>query len=361
MDVRRFVIAAAVAAAVILSAPFSQLLFTEIGAIWPRQFRAIAIGATAVPIGAVFLFAFLRIRERRAPRYLAFVLGVALGAGSIVITGLSFGESFHFVEYGLVALLFYRAWRPIEDGSVILLPVLAGTLAGTLDEWFQWFIPIRTGEARDVGLNTIAIGCGLLFALAIDPPPHLRLALRRESVPRVGAWAAALVAIFGLFFQSVHLGYDISDDEAGSFRSHDTAAGLSAAGLDRAERWRDRPPVVLCRLSREDRYMAEGLWHVQERNRAWDDGDAFAAWHENRILEKFFTPVLDTPLYASASGHRWPAEQRADAEVRTAGDSRAYVSDAQPSPVYVWPKPLFWAAHLFLLAMILRLCRRFSS
>jgi len=314
-----------------------------------------------VPAAAFFLFALFRIRERRGSRYLTLALGVAIGAGYIVITGLSFAESFHFVEYGLVALLFYRAWRPMEDGSALLLPVLAGTLAGTFDEWFQWFIPIRAGEARDVGLNTIAIGCGLLFAIAIDPPARLRLALRRESVPRAGAWAAALVLIFGLFVQSVHLGYDISDDEAGSFRSHYTAAGLSAAGLERAQRWRDRPPVVMRRLSREDQYMAEGLWHVQRRNQAWSAGDAFSAWHENRILEKFFAPVLDTPSYVSASGHRWPPEQRIDAEQRAAGDRGAYVSDAQPSPVYVWPKPLYWAAHLFLLALILRLCLRFSS
>ena len=38
-----------------------------------------------------------------------------------------------------------------------------------------------------------------------------------------------------------------------------------------------------------------------------------------------------------------------------------YVSDAQPVPVYAWPKALYWAAHLVLVAAIVVLCRRSSS
>ena len=62
--------------------------------------------------------------------------------------------------------------------------------------------------------------------------------------------------------------------------------------------------------------MSEGLLHVQERNRQWDAGNPTAAWFENRILEKYFAPVLDTPSYVSRTGHRWPAAQRADARAR---------------------------------------------
>ena len=78
-------------------------------------------------------------------------------------------ESFHFVEYGLLTLLFYRVWRPIGDLSVFVLPVLAGLLVGTLDEWLQWFVPSRVGEMRDVVLNGVAIACGLLFSIGFEP------------------------------------------------------------------------------------------------------------------------------------------------------------------------------------------------
>ena len=112
---------------------------------------------------------------------------------------------------------------------------------------------------------------------------------------------------------------------------------LDAASRDRAERWRRDPPIVLRRLSREDQYLAEGLSHVRRRNAAWSAGDIQLAWRENRILERFYEPVLDAHTYASANGNRWPEEQRADAASRAAGadliihNARIYTLDpAQP-------------------------------
>ena len=48
--------------------------------------------------------------------------------------------------------------------------MLAAFTVGTFDEWLQWFIPFRVGEAHDVFINLAAIVCGLLFALALQPP-----------------------------------------------------------------------------------------------------------------------------------------------------------------------------------------------
>lgn len=363
---RRFALALGVAAAVILSAPFAQQAFTAASAAWPRQFRALGISATAGPAAVALVAALVRIREFRALRYMALALGFTIGAGYILINGLGFGESFHFVEYGLLALLFYRAWRPRgpegeADASLVLLPLLSGAVAGVLDEWFQWFLPFRVGEARDVGLNTVALGCGLLVAIAVGPPTRVTLALRPRSLRRVGGLAGAVVVAFALFFQSVHLGYDIADGEIGVFRSRYSAAGLDAAARARAETWRDRPPVVVRRVSREDQYLSEGIWHVQRRNDAWAAGDAFGAWRENLILEEYYAPVLDAPSYSSTSGHRWPPEQRADAAARAAADHRAYVSTAYPTPSYAWPRTIYWGAHAMLLAAIAALCWRYGS
>jgi hypothetical protein len=349
---RRFAVALVTGVAIILSAPVAQQLFTEAGARWPGQFRAIGIGATGLPAGAALLFAAARIRDRHLLRCLALVLSAGVAVGYVLVGGLSFGESFHFVEYGLLAVLLYRAWRSVEDGSVFVLPALAGILVATLDEWFQWFIPIRVGEARDVALNGVAIGCGLLLALAIDPPDRLTLALRAESRRWVGAWAAAAVVVFGLFFQSVHLGYTISDDEGRTFRSRFSPRDLVTASDERAVRWRASPPIAVRRLSREDQYLSEGLWHVQRRNEAWSAGDARGAWHEHRILETFYSPVLDAPSYVGAAGQRWPPGQRADAAARAAADRRPYTSDAHPFPLYSWPKAIVWGAQGVLLAAV---------
>ena len=148
---------------------------------WPGQFRTIAMSATAVPVAVALLVAVFRIRDRHALRYAALALGLGAGAAFIVLGEVGFGEAFHFVEYGVLAILFYRACVTFDDAASVAVPLLACVIVGVIDEWFQWFIPIRTGEVRDVLLNVVAAGCGLLLAMAVHPPRYLTLSLDRRS------------------------------------------------------------------------------------------------------------------------------------------------------------------------------------
>jgi hypothetical protein len=361
MRASRFVAAAAVSALVILWAPFISQVRSGIQKAFPGQFVAIVGAVVGISIAAALIVAVARIRERRALRYGAMLAAVALGATYAFATRSGIPEvdaveRFHFVEFGLITLLFYRAWRPLGDGSIFVLPVLAGVLVGTLEEWFQWFIPVRVGEVKDVFLNCAAIASGLLFSIGVEPPASFAVSIRPGSRRGIGLLGAAVVLVFAMFFQSVHLGYEIADEDA-AFRSRYSAGHLAALSAERAERWKRDPPARLRRLSREDQYMTEGVTHVQERNEMWAAGDRVAAWKENRILEKYYAPVLDTPSYVSRTGHRWPAEQRADAEATVArtpaaDHPRAYASAAHPSPIYTWPKPLFWAVVAVLMGAI---------
>ena len=335
--VLRLASAAAAAAAIILSAPFAQELFNILSTTWPQQFRNIAIAATAVPTGIALLAAIARIHNRHLLRYGLLALAAIVGAGYIIIDALSVTETFHFVEYGVLGFLFYGVWRSVTDPSLLVLPILATTIAGTFDEWFQWFIPIRAGEARDVVLNAVAGACGVLVALAVDPPERLELRLQVGSGRRITWCTVAAGAVFAAFFLTVHVGYDVTDPEVGSFPSRYRADALVRASQDRAKRWRSRPPVVQRRLSREDHYLTEGLWHVARRNGAWAAGDVVTAWRENRILEKFYAPVLDSPTYAGRTGHRWPAAQRVDAGERGGSKASPYASHDYAYPLYVWP------------------------
>ena len=240
----RFVLATVTAAAVIFSAPYVQLAFTATHGAWPEQANAITVGATAVPVAVALGFALLRIRDRRAVRYGALASAVAIGAGYTRVSSLVGAETFHFVEYGLLGWLAYRASHRVEDASLVVVPLLAGTIVGTLDEFFQWFIPFRTGEARDVMLNVVGAGCGLLFALAVDPPAKLTTTLHRASRARVVTWAAMACLVCAWFFITVHVGYEVRDPEIGLFRSRYPAAELARLARDRAGRWRLRPPVA---------------------------------------------------------------------------------------------------------------------
>jgi hypothetical protein len=185
----------------------------------------------------------------------------------------------------------------------------------------------------------------LTFSIAVDPPDTFSRQLRRGSQTRLGLAAAVVLLVLAAFVHAIHLGYEIRRDDIGSFKSRYRVERLEALAADRAARWRTDPPIVLRRLSREDQYMDEGLWHVRRRNDAWTAGDYVTAWKENRILEEFFAPVLDTPSYVAAAGHRWQPEHRADAERRSGAMGLVrYVSDAEPRPIVTWSKPLFWVA-----------------
>lgn len=346
-----FVLAIAVAVTVVLSAPFVGQIRDWIRTTFPGHF-VLVVGVIGGSVLAGALVAAARqIRDRRALRYGAIALALAIAAVYSIATAAVRPESraverFHFLEYGLIAFLFYRAWRPLGDPAIVLLPVLAGVIVGAVEEWFQWFIPIRVGEIRDVYLNLVAVGCGLLFSIAVLPPASFRISLHPTSVTRVCRMAAATVFTLAMFIQVLHLGHAITDADVGTFTSRYSGEHLLALQAERVVTWKTNPPpLVVKRLSREDQYLSEGIEHVMERNERWSAGEFTASWFENRILEKYFAPVLDTPSYAGKSGHRWPPEQRADGEARmnAAGTlASAYVSAAYPYRILTWNKSLFW-------------------
>jgi hypothetical protein len=210
----------------------------------------------------------------------------------------------------------------------------------------------------DIFLNGVAIACGLVFSVGALPPASFSWKWHPGSLRQVGHVAAAFVLAFAAFFHVVHLGYDIQDDEIGSFKSRYSRASLEAMAASKAEEWRVHPLLVLHRVSREDQYMTEGVTHVQKRNELLAANDAAGAWNENRILERYYAPVLDTPSYISRTGHRWPAEQRADVQARTPAVRAEFRSAANPYPIYAWPRVPFWLVSIAAAAIIWTSCVR---
>jgi hypothetical protein len=289
----------------------------------------------------------LVIRDRRLERYgwIAAALLLAAGYGFVVRTGVAdsdAAERFHFVQYGVLAFLFYKAWRPLGDGAVFILPLLACVIVGTVDEWVQWFVPGRVGEAKDALLNLMAGVAGTMFAIGVDPPPRGVRSLSSSSRHRVGIACAILFMVFGGFFHSVHLGHQIVDSAAGVFYSRYDEDTLLAVSAARRAQWRSAPPLTWSRYSREDQYLAEGIAHVRRRNQRWDEGHLLAARQENLILEKYYAPVLDTPSYIAATPHRWSDAQRASADAVPGPGFMIYESDALDYLVVTWPPTLYW-------------------
>jgi hypothetical protein len=341
--------AIAASIALILAAPAIGSARSALRAAFPGTFSRVIEAGLALVAMAAIAAALAGIRTRRLVRYGALAAALAIAWGYSAATGsadpaIRAVERVHFVEFGLIAWLFLRVWRTRHDASAIVAPFLAAFVAGIGDEAFQWFLPARVGELADVALNGVAIGCGLLAGAAITPPADLGGRWIGSSIRLVARLLAVAVVAVAAFVHVVHLGHRVDVPGVGTFESRYAVAELEALGHDRSAAWRQAPPLARPpRFSREDQFMTEGLQHVQARNTAWDRGDAFTAWRENGILERFFAAVLDTPSYVARGGHRWSAAHRADAERRIAGsEARGYASRAFPYPILVWPPMAVW-------------------
>jgi hypothetical protein len=344
----RLAVAVAVAAIVVGGAPVAGMARSRLQQRLGPRFSLVLTAAVVGLAGLGLLRGAVAARPFTSARLAA--LGGALGVAAAWVAwmgqtdpAIRAVELVHFLEYGLITAAFHRVWRDRDPVTAVALPGLSAGLAGVAEEWWQWFLPARVGEIKDVALNAVAIGCALVVLRAFAPPPA-------GHAPRA-AWAparrlaAVVVVALAAFVHTVHLGVRVVDGPR-AFDSRFTPAELDRAAAARARAWAGAPPLVRPdRLSREDQYATEGLQHVQARNQAWAAGDAATAWHENLVLERFFAPVLDTPSYVSKTGHRWSPGQRAEAAGRAAaGTGAPFVSAAFPYPLWRLPAPAVWAS-----------------
>jgi hypothetical protein len=339
---------------IVATAPFVAVLREAVQGRFGLGYLRWVTGALALVAAAALAWAVVRIRERRALRYGALVLAAALVALQVAFwtTGaaeVDMVERVHLAEYGLLAILFARALRPRHDDRLLpVLALLALALASLADEGVQWLTPVRVGDGRDVLLNLWAGVVGLLFGLALAPPRGLlRPAGERSRRLAAGLGAAAVLA-GALFFDLAHLGHEVHDPRAGVFLSWHSPEALARSADERARRWaaggvpRDRP------LAREDQFRTEAGWHVIARNDALTAGDLDTAWHENRILERWYGPFVGRP------GYRWPRVQRDHIrdELRARDPAALAPSPRYRSPALAGrvvagpPRALWWAGAL---------------
>ncbi len=354
---KRFLPALALVVTIVATAPFvgliRDLLFDRFGGGAVRGIALALLGLAA----CAFLYAIVRIRHQRLLRYGALALAAGLlwlqetvlSAGiadASLASRVSVVEKIHLVEYGLLAYLLYRAFKPTGDLAMLLLPLLWVAIAGVADEGMQWLVETRLGEIRDVFLNLYAGLCGLIFSLALDPPKSFtwNLVPRRRRLTTDTTGLAVLA--MGLFFNLAHLGYQHVDPEIGRFLSWHTLDELRDAAADRELRWRDDPPTELSPWRREDYFLTEAAWQVNHRNERFQAGDPYLAARANRILEKHYSPFLDLNSFRGSGRHRYPPAVRDELETKAPRrDPAHYVSPVLEHRIYTWPsKPLFFAA-----------------
>lgn len=328
-------------------APYVGVLRKELFESFPMGSLLAVGGCLLLIAGGALLYAFLRIRSRRVPRFLGLIGAVLLvwgqnfgfGAGDIEVNVI---EKIHIVEYGLLAWWIYLALlRGSEEAegdlSLLLLPLVGVCLAGTLDETVQGLVATRSGDVQDIGLDVYSGACGLLFALSLEPPQRFSWHLgRRKWVLR---WAALAILGVGLFFSQAHLGYMIEDPEIGQFRSWHRPEVLKQLAGRRAVAWRVEPPGTKTSPWRlEDRYLTEAGWHQGHRARNAELGYYYWTLQANRILEKYYAPYLGLENFGRPGVRRFSPEVLRKVEAKSAHfDPRFYRSPVLSGRVYVWP------------------------
>ena len=226
-------------------------------------------------------------------------------------------QRFHFVEYGVITFLFYRAWRPLEDPAIARSadPCRPAGRNGRRVAAVVHSQPRRRDRRHPAERRSRSAA----DSCSVSVPIH-RISFSGRCSPgslsRVGRLGAVTILALALFFHVVHLGYDIRDHEVGIFKSRYSTSELAGAGGGQAGGMAS-PPVAagpaacLPRRSVHDRRSDARAAAKRAARGERRDG----AWTENLILEKYYAPVLDTPSYVSRTGHRWSPEQRASVRV----------------------------------------------
>lgn len=346
--------------------PIQALLERQVG---PRSYVAMAVAVGAMGMAAA-LVRLRRAQRQGLVRRLAWLVGLGLFSVWVLLRQLQSSiEAIHFVEYGILGFLLFRAWRHhVPDPLVYAVSGLGVALVAWLDEFLQWLAPGRFWDYRDIRLNLMAGAAVLAFIGLVVVPAGIRGPVGRRSIRWTCGLAWTLLLALGISvsitparadFVAARIpflrflannpsivteyGHRFFDPEIGMFQSRlDRAALLradrergAAAGafLLRAKAFADARAFLKSFPRSRDPYLHELLLHVVQRDHYYavsgqyrhSDPARFrhhlaVAWGENQILEKYFSRGLD------GANRRWSPDRTANCGVQ-ADRTRPFASD----------------------------------
>ena len=270
-------------------------------------------------------------------------------------------EALHFVEYGVLALLFFRAAvHRNPNPAAYVIAFCCCLCVGLLDESYQWMTPQRYFDWRDIGLNAYAsfLIC-ILLARGLVPPyigpaagGHLSVALKVILIPislamlclmNTPRMKERLVEAFPVLEESsqswgvmTEYGYAFYDLEIGQFKSRfskealaeeDRVRGFDASQILSLRRYTDYGDFLREFSETSDPYIHEARVHLHQReyylksrieHRGVDDAEyrrrTNIAYREELILRKYF-PVLMKDYWHQISPEWWADMQKELPEV----------------------------------------------
>ena len=300
-------------------------------------------------------------------------------------------EAVHFLEYGLLGFLLFRALKfHTKDVGIYFIAFFIGCLVGIFDEILQWIVPLRIWDIRDVGLN--ALSCGL-FQVGLwwgVRPKGISSKMRLGSFRTLSILLALNVVLIGLCLSNTpnrvsayakvfpalsflekeepmnRFRYTHVDPEIGEFHSLLSLEELiardqlgSAAYGKTLREWRNREHKEFVRSHHPFKYpfLYELRTHVEIRDNALRNAETaegdesrkffyLMAFKENLILDKYFSQTL------RKSPHRWKKKQ-ANMIKRLIEPAAPYESPIRFGLVYPWSETTLWVSDLIFLLVLL--------
>ena len=342
---------------IFITIPFARDIQKFVTQNWGREwFTYVVISGVVISL-ITGTFHIIRHRPSSRVGYLWLLVVSAIFIGYTIDLGKrSPEEAFHFIQYGVLGLLVYRALtHKLQDSSVYFVAAIFCAMIGILDEFIQWITPRRYWGLQDIWLNflgaslvQIAIAMGVKPKLIRNRPSraNLRFLLRLTIValailwvsllntPSRIAWYAERIPFFAFLkhHDSVMLeyGYLYNNKDTGIFRSRfslnelksiDHKRGKEAAGILDSYRGRDRYLEFLeIYTPMSDPFVHEARVHLYSRDyhfseaikykdsKEYSTGSLNIAFRENQIMEKYFPQTLNHSSYV------WSADKLAMAE-----------------------------------------------
>lgn len=116
-------------------------------------------------VGLIFI---ILARPRRLSRFSIYALAGWIAAGLAASFFLELPEErIHLAQFGALGILACCSYRDDNEiiGFWLALPFLFVFLVGVADEIFQYFLPDRVGDLRDVIINTLGGIWGIILYL----------------------------------------------------------------------------------------------------------------------------------------------------------------------------------------------------
>lgn len=300
-------------------------------------------------------------------------------------------EAIHFLEYGLLGFVLFKALtHHIHDKSIYLTATFFCLLIGTIDEILQWILPHRYWDFQDVGLNVLSGGLFLMIIWNVVKPEAISEKINPESVKILSSISIVCILVLGLcasntprrvahytslipsiaFLQKEEpmseFGDRYEDPEIGIFYSRLTLNNLrridekskknntqilnNPNNKDYEQFLKTYNPIVnpfLYELRvhafRRDKYFrqARDSFDLKEKKESY-----FIAYKENLILEKFYGNTIKKSIYA------WEEDKMKEAEALI-DKSKPYKSPVSANLFTPFSEKTMWVVIFVIISILI--------